>query len=76
MPMILMTVTQMKIATNEDFVDDNPLKGGPFICRGRLESCDFRKSRVFPHEGRPRSNGEVLILKSFGYFFIWNYYQG
>ena len=71
MPMILMTVTQMKMATIEDFVDDNPsLKGGPFICGGRLESCDFRKSRVFPHEGRPRSNGEVLILKSVGYFFI------
>ena len=71
MSMILMTVTQMKMATIEDFFDDNPsLKGGPFICRGRLEICDFRKSRVFPHEGRPRSNGEVLILKSFGYFFI------
>ena len=42
-------------------VDDNSVKGRPFIWGGRLESREFRKSRVFPHEGRHRSNGQVLI---------------
>ena len=35
--------------------------GRPFLWWSRLESCDSRQSRVFPHEGWSGNDGQVVI---------------